>query len=86
MLGFLGYLIKQGLFTVMVLSFLSAGHTHNDVDQFFSRLSIYLRNHDALHMAELHGAITGPRKATGLWQSSGIAAPTFPNGSTYLSD
>jgi hypothetical protein len=31
----------------IIISFLPKGHTHEDVDQLFSRLSVYLRRHDA---------------------------------------
>jgi hypothetical protein len=59
MIGWLGYLIKLGLFNSIVLSFLPVGHTHEDIDQIFSRLSVYLACHDALNMEQLHVAIRG---------------------------
>jgi hypothetical protein len=59
MIGFLGYLIQQGVFKSIVLSFLPVGHTHEDIDQVFSRLSVYLACHDAITMEELHEAIRG---------------------------
>jgi hypothetical protein len=57
MIGWLGYLIQQGRFRSIVLSFLPVGHTHEDIDQVFSRLSVYLSCHDALNMEQLHKAI-----------------------------
>ena len=57
MLGWLGYLVLLGRFTTIVLSFLPVGHTHEDIDQVFSRLSVYLACHDAHNMDELHDAI-----------------------------
>jgi hypothetical protein len=57
MIGWLGYLIQQGRFRTIVLSFLPVGHTHEDIDQVFSRLSVYLSCHDALNMEQLHTAI-----------------------------
>jgi hypothetical protein len=59
MIGWLGYLILTGLFTTIVLSFLPVGHTHEDIDQIFSRLSVYLACHDAFNMEQLHEAIRG---------------------------
>jgi hypothetical protein len=58
MIGWLGYLVHVGRFDHIVLSFLPVGHTHEDIDQVFSRLAVYLATHDALNMAQLHDAIT----------------------------
>jgi hypothetical protein len=57
MLGWLGYLIHTDQVRHIVLSFLPVGHTHEDIDQIFSRLSVYLSSHDALNMKQLHDAI-----------------------------
>jgi hypothetical protein len=57
MIGWLGYLVYRGVFRHIVLSFLPVGHTHEDIDQVFSRLSVYLSCHDALNMEQLHKAI-----------------------------
>ena len=35
------------------VNFMIPGHTHNDVDQFFSRLSVWLNHHHAHTVAEL---------------------------------
>ena len=74
MIGFLGYLVYKGLFRTVVLSFLPVGHTHDHIDQFFSRLSVYLKCHDAINMAQLHEAIKrcyqskdGHHSTTGFW-------------------
>ena len=74
LIGFLGYLVYKGLFKTIVLSFLPVGHTHEDIDQFFSRLSVYLKCHDAINMAQLHEAINrcyqskaGHHATTGFW-------------------
>lgn len=37
MIGWLAYLVQLGLFRVIVVSFLPVGHTHEDIDQMFSR-------------------------------------------------
>ena len=39
------------------LSFLPVGHTHEDVDQMFSRFSLYLEKHDAVTPGELASAL-----------------------------
>jgi hypothetical protein len=46
--SYLAYLLHRGDCTTITVSFLPVGHTHEDIDQFFSRLSVYLRGHDAL--------------------------------------
>ena len=35
--GFLGLLIKEDVFEKIIVSFLPVGHTHEDIDQLFSR-------------------------------------------------
>ena len=74
MIGFLGYLILKGVFRRIMLSFLPVGHTHEDIDQFFSRLATYLSCHDAANIDELHDAIrrcyqtkAGVRAQTAHW-------------------
>jgi hypothetical protein len=74
MIGWLGYLVFRGVFNHIVVSFLPVGHTHEDIDQVFSRLSVYLACHDALNMAQLHAAIRqsyqtreGLRADCGFW-------------------
>ena len=47
-MGFMGYLVHIGLFKEVVVSFLEVGHTHEDIDQLFSRISIYLAGHSTL--------------------------------------
>ncbi len=39
------------------LSFLPVGHTHEDIDQMFSRFSTYLNKHDAITPSELFTAL-----------------------------
>jgi len=46
-----------GVTSVIVLSFLPVGHTHEDIDQFFSRIAVYLRYHNARDRHELLEAI-----------------------------
>ena len=47
-LGWLAYLVQIGLFDEVYVSFLPKGHTHEDIDQMFSRIAKYLRGHDCL--------------------------------------
>ena len=47
LLGFLACLVEWGLFTEVVLSFLPVGHTHEDIDQFFSQVARWLKKHNA---------------------------------------
>ena len=57
MLGWLGCLVGWGLFKEIVVSYLPVGHTHEDIDQFFSALARYLRFHNARSRPEMHNAL-----------------------------
>jgi len=46
--GYLNYLVAQGVFSTVEVGFLPVGHTHEDIDQGFSVLSRHLRRVDAL--------------------------------------
>ena len=46
-LGFLALLVLWGVFDEATLSFLLVGHTHEDIDQMFSRIAVWLRKHNA---------------------------------------
>ena len=39
--------MHKKVFKKIIVSFLPVGHTHEDIDQFFSRLAVYLRSHNA---------------------------------------
>lgn len=43
--GYLNLLVEFGVFEDVEVSFLPVGHTHEDIDQFFSRISVYLKYH-----------------------------------------
>jgi hypothetical protein len=47
LLGYLALLVAWDVFAEVVLSFLPVGHTHEDIDQMFSRIAVWLRKHDA---------------------------------------
>ena len=46
-LSYCNYLIQQKVFNTIELSFLQVGHTHEDIDQMFSRFAEYFRSNDA---------------------------------------
>jgi hypothetical protein len=46
-MAFLALLVEAGTFTKIIVSFLPVGHTHEDIDQFFSRIAMLLRRKDA---------------------------------------
>lgn len=47
-MSFLALLVEHGVFREIVVSFLPVGHTHEDIDQMFSRFAIALRKADFL--------------------------------------
>ena len=51
--GFLGLLVKWKVFKKIIVGFLPVGHTHEDIDQLFSRLAVYLRHNNALSRSQL---------------------------------
>ena len=65
MLLFLAILVGLGVFMKIKLSFLPVGHTHEDIDQLFSRLSVYLQKRDILTLQELLAAIRSAAKFEG---------------------
>ncbi|XP_076106142.1 uncharacterized protein LOC143074678 [Mytilus galloprovincialis] len=56
-LMFLAALVKAEVFKKIKLSFLMVGHTHEDVDQLFSRVSTKLCQENAPTLPELHARI-----------------------------
>jgi hypothetical protein len=58
-LGYLSWLVQRGVFEEIELSFLPVGHTHEDIDQMFSRIAIHLRGRDAHHQFQMHDAVHG---------------------------
>ena len=51
--AFCEYLVAAGLFKYVGICFLPVGHTHEDIDQFFSRIAIRLRKYDAWSRQQL---------------------------------
>ncbi|XP_060561075.1 uncharacterized protein LOC132720867 [Ruditapes philippinarum] len=56
-LTFLAWLVKTGIFKKVKLSFLMVGHTHEDIDQVFSRISCHMKHVDAPTLPALLHAI-----------------------------
>ena len=46
-MAYLAMLVDSGVFKKVLVSFLPVGHTHEDIDQFFSRIAVQLRCRDA---------------------------------------
>ncbi len=55
--SYLESLIRWKLFDEIVVGFLPVGHTHEDIDQTFSRTSDRLRCNDAMTLEDLHGQL-----------------------------
>jgi len=53
LLAFFGYLVLRGDFDIVMLSCLPVGHTHEDIDQFFSRIATKLRRSASRSRKEL---------------------------------
>ena len=53
LLGILGYLVEMNVTSDILVSFLPKGHTHEDIDQLFSRLVVALMTRDARSVKEL---------------------------------
>ena len=71
-LGYLGLLVAWRLFVTVIVSFLPVGHTHEDIDQFFSRIAIWLRKHNATSRIGFKEAIVNAFK--GKWTGNVAAA------------
>ena len=51
--SFCALLVKLGIFKKIKVSFLMVGHTHEDIDQMFSRFSTWLNKNDAYDIEDL---------------------------------
>lgn len=56
-LAYLSYLVKKQVFKKVKVDFLLAGHTHDQIDQMFSRFSVMLGLKDAFTMPDLIGVL-----------------------------
>ena len=50
-------LVEKGVFVKVKMSFLPVGHTHDDVDQFFSRINSVLTRRNIMTIQDLHAAV-----------------------------
>ena len=55
LMAYLGELIRAGVFREVYVSFLPVGHTHEDIDQLFSRFAMGIRVRDTVTMEEMIG-------------------------------
>ena len=70
LMAYLGYLVRQGVIKEAYCNFLPVGHTHEDIDQVFSRISVFSRRHDAADDGDLRWCIKKSFKKYGraqLW-------------------
>lgn len=56
-LAFCDLMVHIGLFNRVTVNFLPVGHTHEDIDRKFSRVSVYLKYHTTATVADLHTAL-----------------------------
>ncbi|XP_062597809.1 uncharacterized protein LOC134259225 isoform X2 [Saccostrea cucullata] len=89
LMGLLANLVRRGIFKKVKLSFLMVGHTHEDVDQMFSRLSVHLSGMAVPTLARLQQLVQEAYSPTptvhhleNLWdyRQLGIQAPVHLNG------
>mgnify|MGYP002809713926 CR=1 FL=1 len=52
LLGFLALLVSRGIFHKVIVGFLPDIDTHEDIDQFFSHISFFMRHHPAMTREE----------------------------------
>jgi hypothetical protein len=50
-------LVEKNIFTKVKLSFLPVGHTHDDVDQFFSKINAVVTRSNIITLEDLHTAV-----------------------------
>ncbi|XP_065925368.1 uncharacterized protein [Magallana gigas] len=81
-LGMMAYLVKHDFVKEVYMSFLLVGHTHEDVDQCFSKISQKLKEKDALTMPNLEALIFNSQtpqphvsKVNTVWNISGWLEP-----------
>ena len=81
---FLAHLVEAGVFDRIVVSYLPVGHTHEDIDQCYGRMSIYLRKHDALDLAGLAHCISQSQNVGTRMQPQVEHLENFANVSDYM--
>ena len=83
---YLALLVAWFLFSVVMLSFLMVGHTHEDIDQLFSRIATYLRKNNATSRIGFREAILKAFK--GKWTDKVVSGDieSAANVSDWLKD
>jgi hypothetical protein len=92
LMAYLSLLVEHGVFDEVRVNFLPKGHTHEDVDQLFSRLGVLLRTQDAWDHGQIleaarkidvskYGPTDGSRKSAFVYHLDTIA-----NFSEWVSD
>ena len=67
LMAFLALLVEAGTFRKIIVSFLPVGHTHEDIDQFFSRIAVVLRKKDAHSRVDLARIISKLSASSAFW-------------------
>jgi hypothetical protein len=57
MYAWCSWMVARGAFEEIQVSFLPVGHTHEDIDQFFSRISVHLRVVDCVTPSQFDDAV-----------------------------
>lgn len=57
-LSYVEYLVAMGVFDRVEVGYLPVGHTHEDIDQVFSRSAERLRSNDAITLGDLHSELS----------------------------
>ncbi|KAI8516455.1 hypothetical protein Bbelb_050360, partial [Branchiostoma belcheri] len=70
--AFLGYLVLKGIFEKVEVGYLLVGHTHEDVDQFFSKISSTLQRQDVATVEELIHAFNHSFPNVKTWELEAI--------------
>jgi hypothetical protein len=65
-LAFLALLVEHGIFERIYVCFLPVGHTHEDIDQMFSRMAIALRGRDMMSREEMTRVMENAYRFEGL--------------------
>jgi hypothetical protein len=86
LMSYLAWLVETGVFKRIIVSFLPVGHTHEDIDQLFSRIAVCLRRTDARSRMELGGVITRAYHKEGLVNNcpTVVAVDTAMNWSEFI--
>ena len=84
-IAYLGLLVGWDVFEEVILSYLPVGHTHEDIDQLFSRIATYLRRHDARARKEFHEAFCQACRSK-TWGNGPEAVPSISESIDYCAN